>query len=792
MPEPKSDLPTAPRVLTDARLVARIVPWVLGLGVVTRAISYVANRSLWLDESMIALNIDGRSFLGLAGTLDFSQAAPLGFLWLEKLSVTVLGVSEFALRLWPYIAGVTCLFLVDTVASRILRPAGRLFTVSLLALSGSLIYYSSEAKQYSFDVALAAFVLLAGVAYGARLLACEAEEEPSGHTRTPWLGLALVGAVGVWFSHPLVFVLPGMLLYLWLTPGPRSSRLKPLFLTAALWGVSFAAAFYLTARGASQNPVMARFWAEGFMPLPPTSSAEVVWFLDAASGWIRNTLDFAETESQLHTIGILCGFVLAVVGIGRGWVRDRRTLLLIALPIGVALLASALRLYPFKGRLSLFLVPSTVLLMGWGVDAGVGWLRRRVESPEPAAGAVAMRATFLTLAFAVLVSAASITWAWSTAPYREELRPVLTQMAERIQPGDLVYLHSGTQHAALFYERACEACRLTPALQVRGRFPLDGEEAVRAELAGLPESDRLWAVFSHEWWGFGDEERDEIVAQLEARAGAPDTIQAPGAEAFLFAGMSAAASDPRLRRLSVLGLGGAVAAMEPLARELALEARDEGRIADAHWLALRPAYVILYGLQDAPRALAAAETLFEDFPFDRATAESGLVLADFFARAGQVDRARLFAESWLSTRAIENPHAPLARLQALLSLATGDPGSAVARLRSVASRADGCDACVAFDLGVAYEVLAETDSAIVSFERYVAASEPTVRSTRSFGQPYAVRRLIGLYEKRAQESGVADSTRIGALARARALQDQLDHLWGDADPEFLSNRSNER
>ena len=66
------------------------------------------------DEAMIALNIERRSYAELFGTLDFNQAAPLGFLWLEKAAVQLLGPSELALRLWPLLAGIAALFPTPT------------------------------------------------------------------------------------------------------------------------------------------------------------------------------------------------------------------------------------------------------------------------------------------------------------------------------------------------------------------------------------------------------------------------------------------------------------------------------------------------------------------------------------------------------------------------------------------------------------------------------------------------------------------------------------------------------
>ena len=71
------------------------------IGAIVRLTQYFANRSLWLDEAMLANNIVPRSFSDLARALDHGQVAPIGFLWIEKALVSILGNNEFALRLFP-------------------------------------------------------------------------------------------------------------------------------------------------------------------------------------------------------------------------------------------------------------------------------------------------------------------------------------------------------------------------------------------------------------------------------------------------------------------------------------------------------------------------------------------------------------------------------------------------------------------------------------------------------------------------------------------------------------------
>ena len=145
-----------------------------------------------------------------------------------------------------------------------------------------------------------------------------------------------------------------------------------------------------------------------------------------------------------------------------------------------------------------------------------------------------MRAAVLAGAAMWLLGTGAVLVGWLSGPQREELRPVLEAMAARIEPGDRVYLHSGAQHAQLYYERTCAACRLEPATLVRGRFLSGDADAIRADVDGLAGAGRVWALFAHEWWGYGDAERDEIVARLRARSSRVETLEAPGAEAYLF------------------------------------------------------------------------------------------------------------------------------------------------------------------------------------------------------------------------------------------------------------------
>jgi predicted membrane-bound mannosyltransferase len=119
-------------------------------GLVCRLRQYGANTSLWHDEALVALNVLHKSFAGLLGPLEWKEAAPPGFLVVEKLAVSFLGRSEYALRLIPLLAGLVGLTLFAGLARRVSGTgAAWLWAVLLMAASGKLIVQSNEVKHFT-------------------------------------------------------------------------------------------------------------------------------------------------------------------------------------------------------------------------------------------------------------------------------------------------------------------------------------------------------------------------------------------------------------------------------------------------------------------------------------------------------------------------------------------------------------------------------------------------------------------------------------------------------------------
>src|ERR1700686_4446208 len=114
---------------------------IIVFGALLRLTQFLSNRSLWLDEAKLALNIVNRSFVQLFKPLDYGQGAPIGFLMLERSALHLFGSGEYALRLFPFLSGMISLLLFYQLAKQSV-PSAAPIAMGLFATSAPLIYYS--------------------------------------------------------------------------------------------------------------------------------------------------------------------------------------------------------------------------------------------------------------------------------------------------------------------------------------------------------------------------------------------------------------------------------------------------------------------------------------------------------------------------------------------------------------------------------------------------------------------------------------------------------------------------
>ena len=337
---------------------------VIGCGVIARVTEYLRNRGYWLDEGSLAGVIQNTTWGGFFRPLAHGQLAPVGFLALERLALQVLGDRQLVLRLLPLLGGLISLWLLRVIAARSLTPRAALLVVGMFAFSDELIYFSSELKPYSTDVTVALVCLLMGQQYLAA--------ETSSVRRLAILALA------PWFSCPSVFMLAGVGLVLFVSAGSKRKLREMLELAGigTIWIVSTAVAQWVAHRQLGDTRAMFLFWDFAFPARPGNLRTDVVWMSRKLTYLFVNPLDFS-VPGLGAKVPAFFALGLALIGCVTMARRDARLLGMLTTPLVLALLAGYSRLYPFHGRLVLFLIPSLMMLVAVGAGRIVERFRSR-------------------------------------------------------------------------------------------------------------------------------------------------------------------------------------------------------------------------------------------------------------------------------------------------------------------------------------------------------------------------------------------------------------------------------
>jgi hypothetical protein len=464
---------------------------------------FLFDRSLWLDESFLALNIIHRSPAELLKPLDYNQGAPLGFLFLEKLATVSLGSGEMALRLLPFACGIVSIFLFKAVADRFLRPTAIPIAVGLFAILDPLIYYSTEVKQYSSDVAIALLLYL---------LADSLFESPLRIKRG--VVFSIIAAIAIWFSHPAVFILAGSgISLLWVSIRNNDRRsLVLLSVPGLLWLGSFSVFYLVSVQSLSANRVLLAYWQDAFPPLRPPFVADGRWF-------VVSFFSLFSDPVGLQMTGIAAvAFVLGACGF---FSRDRARFLLLLAPGAFTLLASAFHRYPFRGRLLLFLVPTVILL----IADGLGTIRTKTRETLPLLSALLIGLLF----FYPAVNAGRYFIHPRTG---EEIRPVIEYVRNHRSKGDMLYLYYSSARPFDYYR---ERHLIEPMDEIVGRKSREDWKLYREDLDNLRGKGRVWVLFSHVYpFSPGFDEERLFLDYLSGMGKRLDGVREAGASAYLF------------------------------------------------------------------------------------------------------------------------------------------------------------------------------------------------------------------------------------------------------------------
>lgn len=349
-------------------------------GLLVRLVRLWMNAPLWGDEAMLVHSFLERNYAGLLKPLDYSQIAPLGFLWAELTSYRWFGPAEWVWRLTPTLAGCLSFVFFVQFARRVLPRHAAWLAVAIMASSLYLIRHTVEVKPYILDFAFA---------LGLAQLGWSIHEKP--HHIGRWLAFGLLASLGAWCSFPSVFAAGGILLSLipvlriprvWTIsnlksqisdlsadPSGRLSIVLAWIACGAGLTASFVAMYLLFGRVQTETARAAGYWQMSMWEVayPPWQRPDLfaLWFIREHAGSMMAHPFGGKNFASMGTL------VLVICGVVTLYRRNSRLTWMLLAPAGVGLAAACLQKYPYGGtaRTMLYLAPAICLFAGMGAWA---------------------------------------------------------------------------------------------------------------------------------------------------------------------------------------------------------------------------------------------------------------------------------------------------------------------------------------------------------------------------------------------------------------------------------------
>jgi uncharacterized membrane protein len=444
-------------------------------------IQYLHNRSLWVDEARLALNIINRNPAGLLRTLDDEQVAPVLFLLVEKFFVAAFGTSEYALRLFPLLCASLSLPLFYVLCRYLTNSRNfSLCAMILLGLGPVFVYYSSEVKQYMVD--LSVLLMLYSVAFLPLPFL----------KRSRGLMLTLAGAIAIFLSNvsviPLTVIGMAYLYDMWKARCISAARCLPLIGWAAFFGINFFLFIY-------QHPYtayMKHYWRRSFLPLNPFSEAFQKLVDKMVPQLFRDLLPSLPWGYLFFTslIIYISGLVLMVLK------KDRRLLYLCLAPLILHLGMSAMKLYPFELRMLLYQAPLLIVVMMYAIWHLVRHFARQVQTRR-----IVLTASMVLLTFKIFLN----------FPIdHDEIRPAIAYLNRMARSGESLYVFWGSTPATRYYMHNGLA-KFDSLCVVWGSARSDSSDCYLMDLQ--PIKGPTWLLISHLYSYYGDRVAIEEVIQ---------------------------------------------------------------------------------------------------------------------------------------------------------------------------------------------------------------------------------------------------------------------------------------
>lgn len=249
------------------------------------------------------------------------------------------------------------------------------------------------------------------------------------------------------------------------------------------------------------------------MPIPPWSDWN--WYETVFDGFIQNQIGL-EVSPWLAFIVLILGFAFLLT-------KNKIYAGVLSAIFLFALAASALRLYPLGGRLSLFLVPLVILLIGQSVDA----LENRIPSRYKWNKLIALLAVVYLLYAPISESLGN----FINPKFFEHIRPSMATLSKNWQQGDALFVSNGAVPAFRFYSDRYGLGDVDYQTSAAADY-LKPENMV-AHLQALDGNSRVWILVTHVYETKDFNEIDFLLSSLDAMGNHKREFRSPGTSVYL-------------------------------------------------------------------------------------------------------------------------------------------------------------------------------------------------------------------------------------------------------------------
>ncbi len=392
-------------------------------GIAIRLAVYLQNRNLMIDEANVARNIYERGFSALALSLSYHQYAPPVWLWGIKLSSLLFGFSETALRLLPLLSGILSLVLLHRILKTITSYRSLWYPILLLATGFIFIRYSTELKQYATDACISLALIQLALTTGI-------DKYKPVKFATLW---TIAGTIAIWASMPSVFVLAGIGCYyavMWLQ-NKDYTKVLPLGIIVLFWVAQFALYYATILQPQIDTSYLQNFHKQYFLTVLPVNS----FTIQHNAGLIGAIIGTAGGENMIPKY--LNGILIAVASIYL-LIRKRELFALLIVPFLLLLLAASANQYTLIPRVTLFIMPVLLILIGYG-------LHFMLQQNRYAGIALSLVAIY------GIVSSNALRF-FVQPLHTEQLTDALSVARKyNLQSGNNVYIHNGAKAAFIYY-----------------------------------------------------------------------------------------------------------------------------------------------------------------------------------------------------------------------------------------------------------------------------------------------------------------------------------------------------